>query len=234
MVAEALALLVTSLMLLIDDDDAELGEGREHRRAGADDDADLAADDGPPGIVALSIGKARMQNGDPGASRGLEPGAEAPHQLGGERNLGDEHQRPSPSLENAGDGLQIDFGLAAAGDAVQQKGGEAALLQNRLEGRKRLLLLGGGDYPPVGGHRLGEEGVAPPLFITLSQISLLHQALERGMGAVETLAQFGQPGDPALADPGHDFPLPGAGGKIGALCGGKNPLAEDGQPPVRA
>src|SRR5689334_8756420 len=53
LIGDAVLLLVGLLMLLIDDDKAEVGIRQEQGRARADDDAGLAADDGAPGAAPL-------------------------------------------------------------------------------------------------------------------------------------------------------------------------------------
>jgi hypothetical protein len=51
-----------------------------------------------------------------------ETRGEAPNGLRSQRNFGDEHNRLPALPQNFCHREQIDFGLAAAGDAVQQKG----------------------------------------------------------------------------------------------------------------
>src|SRR5439155_16559047 len=84
-VARRLALLVARLVLLVDDDGAEVAERREDGRAGADGDALLAAAEGEPGVVPLAVGEGAVQHGDPVP----EDGAEAVDRLRGEGDLGD-------------------------------------------------------------------------------------------------------------------------------------------------
>ena len=47
-----------------------------------------------------------------------------PESCGRQRDLGDQHQRPLAGGPGRGDGPQVDLGLARAGDAVEQEGGE--------------------------------------------------------------------------------------------------------------
>ena len=56
-------------MLLVDDDQADVGERREHRRPRADDDVDVAAADALPLIVALAVGEPAVLNRDAIAER---------------------------------------------------------------------------------------------------------------------------------------------------------------------
>src|SRR5690606_21576722 len=55
MVAYALLLLEAGLMRLVDDDEAEIGEGHEQRRARTDDNLRLPACDGSPGAPPLGL-----------------------------------------------------------------------------------------------------------------------------------------------------------------------------------
>ena len=69
-VARRLFLLVAGVVLLVDEDEAEVGHGREDGGARADDDAGLAAADAVPLLGAL-VGRERgVQQGDLGAEGG--------------------------------------------------------------------------------------------------------------------------------------------------------------------
>ena len=109
-------------MLLVDDDQADLLERREHGRARADDDVDVAAADPLPLVVALAVGEAAVLDGDALAERLAEQG-------GGGRGQGDlrhEHQRAPSGCADRGREPDVDLGLAAAGHAVQQRDAELA------------------------------------------------------------------------------------------------------------
>ena len=73
--------------------------------------------------------------------RAAEARREAVHELAGERDLGQHDQRLAALLQRARDGLEVDLGLARAGDAVEQRDGEG-------------LRIGGGAHG-VGGAGLG-------------------------------------------------------------------------------
>ena len=62
-----------------------------------------------------------MPFGGPRAEALLAAGDE----LAGERDLRHQHEHLLPARERRGDRLEIDFGLARAGDAVEQAHGEA-------------------------------------------------------------------------------------------------------------
>ena len=116
LIGDALLLLVALVVLLIDDDQAEIGEGQEQSRAGADHELRLVLGHGAPDAAALRCRNAGMPLGRAGAETLLAAGNE----LIGERDLGHQHQHLLAACQRGGDGLEIDFGLARAGDAVEQ------------------------------------------------------------------------------------------------------------------
>ena len=103
-------------MLLVDDDQAEPLDRREHGRARPDADARLALAQPPPLGVALARAQLRVQHRD----RLAEAFDEAPDDLRRQRDLGHEHDRAAPLLERRLGGAQVDLRLARAGDPVQQ------------------------------------------------------------------------------------------------------------------
>ena len=132
-ILHAFLLLEARLVRLVDDDQAELRIGQEQRRAGADRDPRLAAGDRPPGAAALRLPEARM----PGDRLAAEAGGEALQERLGERDLGEQDERLAALAERLGDRLEIDLGLARAGDAVEQPGREFARIDRgaKLGGR---------------------------------------------------------------------------------------------------
>ena len=71
---------------------------------------------------------------------GAEALLAAGDELAGEGNLGHQHERLLALRERRGDGLEIDLGLARAGDAVEQRHGEAvARVGEKLACGVRLL-----------------------------------------------------------------------------------------------
>ena len=139
-VAGVAVLLVGGVVLLVDDEQAEVGERREDRRAGADADARLAAAQPAPLVVALAVGEGRVQDRDAVA----EPGPEAGHGLRREADLGDEDdRRPAPGQHRLDRG-QVDLGLARAGDPVQEQLalGAGDPVDRRDDLRGGALLLG--------------------------------------------------------------------------------------------
>ncbi len=146
-------------MLFVDDDDAQVPDGREDGRARADDDARLAALETPPLVEALARGERRVEDGD----RIAEVCAQAAREDGRERDLGDEHHRRAPAPQRLAHGADVDFGFAAARDAVQEEGREGVFVLRLVDGAERaLLLVGEAQVVRVGQARAGQR-VAPDL-----------------------------------------------------------------------
>ena len=122
-------------MLLVHDDQAQPSERREHRGARADDEVHVAAADPVPLIVTLAVGERAVLNRHAIAERAAEQRRHRRRQ----RDLRDQQQHlPASALDRLRQ-AQIDLGLAAAGDAVQQRGPEASRLDERsqlFEGRR--------------------------------------------------------------------------------------------------
>ena len=126
-------------MLLVDDDEAHVGQRREQRAAGTDDDARLPAADEVPLVEALALAHARVHDGH----RVAEAAAEAPHGLRRERDLGHEHARRAARRKRALDGLKVHLGLARPGDAVHDHDLARRPLARRVDGGERRRLPGG-------------------------------------------------------------------------------------------
>ena len=126
--------LVRPLVLLVDDDDADVGERGEDREARADDDVDVAGPDPPPLVRAFAFAEARVEQRD----ARLEIRAEPVDERHREGDLGDEDEGRPAGRERRGDRLDVDRGLAAAGHAVEEE-------RRRVAGLDRLV--GRGDGP---------------------------------------------------------------------------------------
>ena len=145
--------LVRGVVLLVDDDDAEIGDRGEHRGPRADDHAGLPGGDAAVLGAAPAPAEAAVQHRDRCAEPGREPGGD----LRRERDLGDEHDRPPPELERVLDEAQVDLGLARPRDAVDEH--VAATGLQELDARRDGGLLRGGQLdadirPGRGRHRL--------------------------------------------------------------------------------
>ena len=123
-------------MLLVDDDQAEVGERREDGRARPDADAGLPGAEPPPFIEALALGEPGVEHRHTIA----EPGRDPPDGLRGEADLGDEQDRRPAALEGRLDRGEIDLGLAGAGYTVKEPlaGTVAVERGHELPGNRRL------------------------------------------------------------------------------------------------
>ena len=124
-------------MLLVDHDQAEIGERQEQRRTGAHHHAHPALGDGAPGLAPLQAGQAGM----PRRRHGAEAILEAFQPLRGEGDFGQQHQDLPAGGEGRCDGLEIDLGLAGAGYAIEQGRGEGMrqhLVDQALRGHRLL------------------------------------------------------------------------------------------------
>ena len=131
-VVHAVLLLVGGVVLLVDDDEAEIGIGQEQRRARAGDDRHLAGSDRRPGAGAHARRQLRM----PFRRAHAEALGEAVEELRGERDLRHQDQRLAPAPDGLGHRLEIDLGLAGAGDAVDQRRRIAARRRRWRAGRR--------------------------------------------------------------------------------------------------
>ena len=127
LVGDAVLLLEAGVVLLVDHDQAEIGERQEQGRARADHDRLAALGDPPPGAPA----RARAELGMPHGGRPAEAAREALQQLRRERDLRQQHQHLAALPEDRGDRLEIDLGLAGAGHAFQQGDAMAARASRR-------------------------------------------------------------------------------------------------------
>ena len=109
-------------MLLVDDDQADPFERREHRRARADDDIDVAAADALPLIVTLAIREPAMLDRHALAERLPEHRGDHRRQ----RDLRHEHEHAAARLAHGRRQPQVKLGLPAPCHAVEQRRAERA------------------------------------------------------------------------------------------------------------
>ena len=117
-IVHAVLLLVGGIVLLIDDDQAEIGVGQKQRRARADDDLHFVRRQPPPRCARACAAQSCECHS---AGRTPKRCGEAIEELRGERDFRHQDQRLLAAPDRFGDGLEIDFGLAGAGDAVDQR-----------------------------------------------------------------------------------------------------------------
>ena len=97
-IARSLVLLVRGFMLLVDDDQAQIPDGREDGRAGADDYPRLAGRERQPAVEALAFAEVAVpHHAAMPRSDFLQPGAQAGDGLGRQRHLRHQH-RDAPAL----------------------------------------------------------------------------------------------------------------------------------------
>ena len=116
MVARLGVLLERSIVLLIENDQSESGKGSEDRAAWTDNDLDFAAANPLPLKMPLGRRHLAVQHGDR-----AKPPLESPSRLGRKADLGNQHDGASSKANDMFNRTNVDFGLAAAGDAVQRQ-----------------------------------------------------------------------------------------------------------------
>ena len=131
-------------MLLVDADQPESMERREHGRPRADHDRSRARRDPLAFVAALGLGERRVEDRHPVA----EARPEAADRLRRERDLRDEDDHAEPSLERSRRRLEVHLGLPAPSGSVEKevpavferlaKPGDGALLRCRQAPRLRL------------------------------------------------------------------------------------------------
>ncbi len=122
-------------MLLVHHDQPGIGERREDGRARAEDHAGFARAGHGPGARAFALAQPGMQ----GQHLGRQPFPVTAQGLRCEGDLRHQHQRLAAAFKHARHQLQIDLGLAAAGDTLQQVPLETAV---QVHGIHHRLLLG--------------------------------------------------------------------------------------------
>ena len=132
-VVHAVLLLVGRVVLFIDDDQAEIGIGQEQRRARADHDRNFAVGDRAPGARALARRQFRM----PFRRAHAEARGEAVEELRGERDLRHQDQALPAAADHLRHRLEIDLGLAGAGDAVDAASPNSRPWRRSLSARRR-------------------------------------------------------------------------------------------------
>ena len=130
---------IGALLLLVEHDQPQLAQRREHRRARAEHDVRLAAADALILVIALGQAKATVQQRHLRAEIGREPR----HHLRRERNLRHQNHHGFPLAQQLLRKADIHKGLAAAGHALQKRHpglARAALGKHAKEGRLLLVV----------------------------------------------------------------------------------------------
>ena len=136
MIARLSVLLVGRLVLLVDDDEAELSGGGENRGARSDNYAALARGNAEPLAAALTRSEPRMQD-----TNSRQASGETLDGLGGQGDLRNEDDGLAVAADELFDATNIDFSLAGAGDAVEEVNRKTGIGQYAVQTAQGLLLL---------------------------------------------------------------------------------------------
>ena len=136
-IARRIFRLVASLLLLVENDETEVRQRREHRTARAEHDAYLAAPDALPLVIALRERQRAVQHHNICA----ELRGKAPHHLRRQRDLRHEQHRRPAARKRLLDEPEVDLCLAACGHAVKERGTAALSLEQRGKALVGCLLL---------------------------------------------------------------------------------------------
>ena len=139
-VAQAFLLLVSGIVLLVDDDQRQLRQRREDREPRAEHDPRAAGMRGEPVAHAFAFRETAVHRDDRVFGKRGEARAERGFELRRQVDLRHQHERLGirPRVEQTGERVQIDLGLAAARHAVQQERRETPRGGDRIDG---LLLF---------------------------------------------------------------------------------------------
>ena len=141
--------LIAALLLLVQDDQAHVFQRGEDGGPGAQHHLDLAPADTLPLVVALRHPQGAVEHGHLVPKTGGEP----PHHLGRQHDLRHQDHGPPPPAQYFLNQTEIDLGLAAAGDALEQHRLRLPGLRqgpDRLKGRLLFLIE---DDRTAGFHR---------------------------------------------------------------------------------
>ena len=108
---------IAAVVLLVDDDDADMFQRREHRGARPDGDLGFPRTQTLPFVEALPRRKPAVQDG----AAHLKAGAQLCEHLRRQRNFGHQKDGALPRLQGMGDEGEINFRLAAPRDAVDER-----------------------------------------------------------------------------------------------------------------
>ena len=220
-VPRALVLLVGPVVLLVDDDEPQVRNRREHRGAGADDDPRVALPHAPPLVVPLPRRELAVQH----RHRPPEARARRAHEHRRQADLGHEDDRPPAPREGRLDGAEVDLRLPAARHAVEEERPERPSGEGVEHRPQRRLLVRGRLHRQelARGQPLGPAHVA---LLDDAQGSLLGQPIDRPAQGRAVADELGHAGTPAGgAQPLQDLRL-----RTAARL--ERHLGEDGDPPL--
>ncbi|MPM61602.1 hypothetical protein SDC9_108462 [bioreactor metagenome] len=173
-------------MFLVDDDEADVLHRRKYGAACADGDPRLAEANSAPFVKPLSGGETAMQNRD--AVR--KPLLKEADGLRCERDLRHEHNRLPAFCKTALDRVHIHLGLAASGDAVQQK--RSAFFMHRFYDCIYRAFLRGVEHHLLVGRQRADIRAAKGNVSVLGDIAALYQRGNGGMRVRHKCEQIGE------------------------------------------
>ena len=136
MVARCALGFVGILLLLVDNEQAEVLHGRKDGAARADDDARKAGADALPLIITLRERKAAVQDSD----RITEVRRKRLDHLRRQRDLGHKHAGRTAGRQHAFNRREVDLSFAGTGDAIDKDNVAMSVQTGALNLRERLLL----------------------------------------------------------------------------------------------
>ena len=216
-VARIALVLVRAVVLLVDDDQPDVGQRREHGRARSHADPRLAAAQTKPLLLALALAEPGVQHRHDVPEARLE----AAHRLRRERDLRHQHDRAPAGGQRGLHGLEVHLGLARPGHPVEQEapGGWLAAPQPGEHSVERPALLVGQGRDPVqpASHRHRRRSGRASQRAQLDQAARLETAQrtgpERGGQHLSVALQDGQRGPLPIGQPllALQRPRPGFG-----------------------
>ena len=128
-------LLERRFVLLVEHDQPKVRRGSKDGAPCPDHHFDLAPRDPPPMLVTLDVAHVAMEHG-----HAIEPRPKAGHRLRREADLRHKQNRLPAEAHDFFDRLDIDFGLAAAGHAVNENRAMLGRVQRIANRRQRATL----------------------------------------------------------------------------------------------
>ena len=167
-------LLVAGFLLFVDDDQAKIFERCKNSGARSNHDAGLPVPHAPPLASALHIRQAAVQH----RYRFAEPRAHQAANPQSQRNFRNQHDGRLPARNRCLDCAEVNFRLAAAGDAVKQSrrefpGHEPAPNLSKSQLLLRIQYIGGRSEIRIPGIFFHSEGLFPSKYP-----ALLFQAMD--------------------------------------------------------
>ena len=180
-------------MFFIDNDQPEVPEGKEQRRARAHHHLRAALAYHLPGAAPLGHGDTRM----PFRRLGTEPRLDTRDELGCQRDLGQQDQRLAPPLQGFSHRFQINLGLARTGHAAQQCGAVIATANGIAQHLSGIGLILGQRFSAAVRIKPGKRKIARA--ILFQHGALPDQPLDHRRRDTRLLRQFPQcEGQPAV------------------------------------